>query len=105
MYGICSQIRRASTSIPLNIAEGHARGSTREFLRHLAIARGSLAETETLLLLADRLQYLNSETRDRLMMQADEISRMLRALEQSLRARLRNSERLQPTGLGKRLKD
>ena len=47
-YGLGDQIRRAAVSIPANIAEGHARQHTKEFLQYLAIARGSLAELETL---------------------------------------------------------
>ena len=46
-YGITSQLRRAVTSIPANIAEGHARDSTKDYLRHRSIAIGSLAECET----------------------------------------------------------
>ena len=56
-YGLGGQIQRAAISIPANIAERHARGSTKDFLRHLAIAQGSLAELETHLLLAERLNY------------------------------------------------
>ena len=44
LYGLTSQVRRASVSIPANIAEGHARESTKEFLRYISIAQGSLAE-------------------------------------------------------------
>ena len=55
IYGLTSQIRRASVSIPSNIAEGHARASTKEYHHHVSIARGSLAELETQLLIAERL--------------------------------------------------
>ncbi|MBF0245705.1 MAG: four helix bundle protein [Planctomycetes bacterium] len=61
MYGLTNQLRRAVVSIPSNIAEGHARSSTAEFLRLLSIARGSLAEVETQLLIAQRLGYLSAE--------------------------------------------
>ncbi|HBO44588.1 MAG TPA: four helix bundle protein, partial [Planctomycetaceae bacterium] len=58
-YGLRSQIERAAVSIPANIAEGHAIGSTKDFARYLGIAQGSLAELETHLMLAQRMQYGN----------------------------------------------
>jgi four helix bundle protein len=60
-FELASQIRRAAVSIPANIAEGQARQHTREFVQHLSIARGSLAELQTLLLLAERLGYVQQD--------------------------------------------
>ena len=60
LFALTSQMRRAAVSIPSNIAEGRARDSTREFLHFLAISRGSLAELETQLELAIRLDYGDS---------------------------------------------
>ena len=60
-FGLVDQIRRAAVSIPSNIAEGHARRHTREFLQYLSIARGSLAELHTLLLLAEQLGHITSD--------------------------------------------
>jgi four helix bundle protein len=57
-YGLSAQLRRAAVSVPSNIAEGHARASTGDYLRHLSIAHGSLAELETHLEIARRLGYL-----------------------------------------------
>jgi four helix bundle protein len=56
-YALSAQIRRASVSIAANIAEGQARRSRKEFRQHLAIAKGSLAELHTLLIVAQRLGY------------------------------------------------
>jgi four helix bundle protein len=61
-FGLMDQMRRAAVSVPSSIAEGQARRHTKEFIQHLSIARGSLAELQTLLLVAERLQYLNRET-------------------------------------------
>ncbi|SPF46684.1 S23 ribosomal protein (fragment) [Syntrophobacter sp. SbD1] len=60
MYGLISQMGKAGSSIPSNIAEGQARNSSGEFRQFLGIARGSVAELETWILLAQRLGYLDS---------------------------------------------
>ncbi|MCS7001202.1 MAG: four helix bundle protein, partial [Candidatus Kapabacteria bacterium] len=57
-YGMCSQMRRAAISVPANIAEGWARGTTQQFLQFLSIAAGSLWELETYLILAQRVELL-----------------------------------------------
>src|SRR4051794_5130461 len=59
LYGLTNQVRRASVSIPSNIAEGEGRGTNAEFVRFLRIAYGSLREVETQLLIAERLGYLS----------------------------------------------
>ncbi len=55
-FGLVSQMRRCAISVPSNIAEGHARLSTRDFLRHLSISLGSLAELETQIYLSQELR-------------------------------------------------
>lgn len=79
-YGLASQIQRAAVSIAANIAEGHGRNGPGVYLHHLSIARGSLRELETLLILADRLGYSKAETHRDLAEAADEIGRMLYGL-------------------------
>jgi len=60
IYGLTSQIQRAAVSVPSNIAEGHTREHTKEFLHHLSIAQASLAELETQLEIAAGLNYLET---------------------------------------------
>ena len=60
-YGLAAQLTRAAASVPANIAEGNARGTAREYAHFLAVAKGSLVEAETFLLLAVRLNYLREE--------------------------------------------
>ena len=83
-FGITSQMRRAATSIPANIAEGQARRSTGEFLQSLGIARGSLAELETFLTLSERLEFLAKTDSESLLNGCAEINKMLHALMKSL---------------------
>jgi four helix bundle protein len=83
LYGLTSQLQRAVVSVPSNIAEGHALKQTQAYVRHLAIASGSLAELETQLEIADRLGYLASESSP-IFEQADEVGRMLAGLRRSL---------------------
>jgi four helix bundle protein len=84
LYGLVSQMRRAAVSIPSNIAEGQARQTTGEFKQFLGIARGSLTELETLLVLSKELGYATSESVERLLSACAEISKMLRAIQHSL---------------------
>ena len=86
-FGLISQVRRAAVSVASNIAEGAARQSTGEFVQFLGMARGSLAEAETQLILARRLGYTGENDLKGLLAAADGISRMLVALIASLRRR------------------
>ncbi len=77
LYGLTSQIRRSSASIPANIAEGAGREGDKEFARYLTVASGSACETEYHLLLAKDLGYLEERTYEELDDQVQEIKRML----------------------------
>lgn len=83
-YGLTSQMLRSAASVPANIAEGYQRGSRRDYANFIGIARGSLAETETHLLLASRVGLLSCDTVAPALEVADELSRMLRALRTKL---------------------
>ena len=87
LYGLTSQLRRAAASIPANIAEGRGRRHTREYIHHLSIAAGSLAELETHLELAARLGYLEGHATIPLFEQCSEIGKMLNGLTRSLDAK------------------
>lgn len=83
-----SQMQRAAVSIPSNIAEGHARESSREFLHHLSFAFGSLAELETQATLALRLKYLSTAEHEELLALADQVGKMLRSLQSAMRKKV-----------------
>ena len=76
-FGLTSQIRRSSISIPSNIAEGFGRDSNKEYLRFLNISIGSLFEMQTQLEIAKNIQYLNEEEFNNLYENSREIERML----------------------------
>jgi four helix bundle protein len=84
LYGLTSQLRRAAVSVPSNIAEGRERQHTKEFVQHLAIAYGSLAESETHLQIAQRLNYLDSSQVRQVLEKTSEVGRMLNGLRRSL---------------------
>lgn len=87
-YGLTSQLRRATVSVPSNIAEGQARYSRREFYRFLQVARGSLAEMETQIMIATSLEYLTPTTARLLLSKASELGRILNGLIASTKSEL-----------------
>ena len=79
IWGLTSQMRRAAVSIPSNIAEGSQRTSQKEFGNFILIAKGSLAELCTQLLIAKNRAYISSETFDHISEKIMEIDKMLRS--------------------------
>jgi four helix bundle protein len=86
-YGLTNQLRRAAVSVPSNIAEGQARFSQREFHHFLGMARGSLVEIETQLLIARDLKYVQTAKTDGLLAAADELGRVLNGLIAAIKTR------------------
>ena len=85
VFGLTSQLRRASVSIPANIAEGYCRHGRGDYLRFLSIAQGSVGELDTLLSLAHDLSYLDDVTLNQLAGSLTEVSKLLTGLTKSLR--------------------
>ena len=84
-YGLASQLRRAAVSIPLNVAEGFARRSRRDFSRFLMVADGSLRELQTLIELIALLEYLALDTLQTATNLANRTGFLLHRLRKSLR--------------------
>jgi four helix bundle protein len=84
LYGITNQIRRASVSIPANLAEGAARNHRKEFSQFVGISLGSASEVETLLIISKNLKYLSGESYQKIYSDLERIIRMLIALKKSL---------------------
>jgi four helix bundle protein len=83
-YGLTAQLHRAAVSVAANIAEGRSRQHTKEFLYHLSVAYGSLAELETHIEIARRLTYLPAEEVVMLLHSCAAIGRMINGLRNSL---------------------
>ncbi len=86
-FGLVSLMRRAAVSIPSNIAEDYGRKATKAYINYLSISYGSLLELETQIQISHRLQLWNQPTMDKLLVQTNEIGRMLNGLQQSLTRR------------------
>jgi four helix bundle protein len=87
-YGLASQMRRAAVSVPSNIAEGNSREHLKEYLNHLSMAQGSLAEIETQTELARRLNYIPQDEFQALHEMICSTGKQLRELRRSLSRRL-----------------
>lgn len=86
LYGLTNQLRRASVSVPANIAEGWGRGTTREYIHFLRIARGSHLDLETLMTISRNLGYVNAQDQEPLLQKIQEINKMINALIKSLKS-------------------
>jgi len=84
IYGLASQLQRAAVSVPANIAEGRERQYSKEFLQHLSIAYGSLAEVETHVQIAERLDYIDSNKVEQILEKTSEVGKMLNGLRKSI---------------------
>ena len=84
-YGLTSQIRRSAVSVPSNIAEGQGRRSPADFKRFLSIARGSLQEVETQIMIASRLNYIEKTQEQKLLRLSTEVAKLLNGLSNSVR--------------------
>lgn len=87
-YGISDQIRRAVVSIPSNIAEGQSRNSAKEFIQFLSIARGSLAELETQLLICTKVNILSEDNIAEAQNITTEVGKMIKGLMNKLNSQL-----------------
>lgn len=90
-YGLTSQLQRAAVSIPTNIAEGQARQHTKEFIQFLSISYGSIAELETLIQIAGRLNYFNTNQLYKFMDRTATLGKMINGLRKSLEKRCANT--------------
>ena len=88
VYGISDQLRRAAVSIPSNIAEGQSRNSAKEFIQFLSIARGSLAELETQLLICTKVNMLSEDNIAEAQNITTEVGKMIKGLMNKLNSQL-----------------
>ena len=88
LYGLSDQMRRAAISVPSNIAEGNQRASIREYTRFLYIAKGSLGELITQIMLCERMGYMKKDKMENLVERCFEIGRMLSGLINKLNSQL-----------------
>jgi four helix bundle protein len=95
-FGLTSQLRRAAVSVPSVLAEGHARSSTKEFVRYVSMAMGSPAEIETQLMIAKKLGFLDEGVVDPLLASCSEQGRVMRGLKKSLELKLAARSNITP---------
>jgi len=91
-FGIVSQLNRAAVSIPANIAEGWGRESSKNYLQFLRISRGSLMETETLLVISKNLNYIDDENFRMISEKLDETGKILQGLIKGVQQKINLTE-------------
>lgn len=91
VFGLSAQIRRAAVSIAANIAEGHGRENMQSFIQYLRIAQGSLKELETHLMLAERVNIAANSKTDVILVQCENLGKMVRSLIRALQTKVRKS--------------
>ena len=97
IFGMTQQMRRAALSVPCNIAEGHGRRTAKDVLHFLGIARGSLLELETQIVIATDLEYIESERSDTLVEQTVDVARLLNGLRRHYERLLQTADCRLPT--------
>jgi four helix bundle protein len=85
LYSLTNQMRRAAVSIASNIAEGYGRSYRKEYLHHISIAKGSLFEIETHILISKRLKFISEEDFILLWNQSQKVGKLLTGLQKSLK--------------------
>ena len=83
-YGLTNQIERSVVSVASNLAEGAGRNGKNEFIYHVGVARGSLYELHTQMLIANKVGFISQEKTDELILKIEEVGRMLNGLKKSL---------------------
>jgi four helix bundle protein len=99
IYSMTSQIRRAVTSISLNIAEGYGRNTTKNYIDSLYIAQGSLQEVESAILLSLRLNFVKEEDCEKVNSLMLEEFKMFNALINSLENKINNTNLVKEDGI------
>ncbi len=89
LFGMTSQIRRASASIPANIAEGNGRENMAFYVHFLRVAQGSLKELETHILLSQTVELMNQQDAEQLLDQCENVGRLLRSLIRALQEKMK----------------
>jgi len=84
-FGITSQIRRAAVSVPANLSEGSGRSSRKEFVRFLDISMGSLAELETLIILSNKIEYINETNKKEILELITKCNKLIHGLIRNAR--------------------